>query len=297
MIEILRKYTWTNCFVFIFIVWIVLESFIHIFFIDKQNHSLPVISKYNVGLIKVDHSLISKTASMMELTSIQHFFIRFLAPHEIFFWADINPANQTKSFYLSISPKRLTPIIKWILLNNLKNQFPTYNFETFKDEHHHWVIKTTLPVHISTLVEPKIIKSNQIQMTLNNNGNLVLDNHSRKLYLSFLPTQNEDEHPLSEKQKIFDNAHLANLLYRVIDLNMQLDIIDTKIKISLLVNCPNEITTKQTEFILMTVRDIAYRGLMDLDHFLEGNLVKSYNKISGQFSIIPFSEILQAIHE
>ena len=278
-------------------VWIIMESFIHIVLIEKQNNSLPIISQYNVGLIKVDYSLILKTVEMMELTSFQQILIHFLVPHEIYFWTDVNPTKKTKSFFLSVSPKRFTPIIKWVLMNQLEKQFPVYSFETYRDENHHWIIKTTLPIQISTLTKPENVNSNPLHMRSNNNGNLILKNHSGNLYLAFLSPQSGDEQSLPEKQKIFDASHLANLLYRVTDLNMQLDIIDSKIKISLLVNCPDAITTKQTEFILMTVRDIAYRSLMDLDQFLDGNLKRIENQITGDFSLRPFSEALGVAHE
>ena len=281
----LTLYSLKNRFFYIVVFLILFEASFHIIIPQKQILSPPILSDNNVIYLHADKALISKAAEILEFSIFQRSMIHFLSPYDIFLLINISPLNHSKTLFLSIAPGRLGLVIKLIVNRFFKESYPSWRSDIFWDETHHIIMTATLPIEAaSATYKHGVGKSTPNMRRQQHNGELALNNHSGNLYLSFLHQQNtEEELSFEEKQKIFDAPHLANLLYRILDLNLVISIKGENIGINIEANCPNEITAKQTEFILMTLRDMVNKATMENKYLLDGGFERRSHSIQGNF--------------
>lgn len=276
----------------IFITLLMLESFFHIFIPEEIDPTFPEISEENVLFLKADRKLICKSAEIAGFSTVQLALIRYLCPHNLVFLIDINIKKQSKTLSFSFLSRRLGSVINWLSSNSIKKQFPLYTFDTFKDNNNRWVIQTTIPIEKEVLTETAVSK-NQIIFNNENNGVLFLKNHSNKLYHVILFNNLlAKEQSNTGMTRIADIPYLSNFLRSIINMELYANLVNNNLKLDLSANCLDVITARQTEFFLMTLRDLAYKGALGFEYFFAGNLKRQKTYITGEFSLTSLSTLL-----
>jgi|TARA_B100001079_G_scaffold120447_1_gene103521 hypothetical protein len=278
--------------IFICITLLMLESFLHIFIPEAFDQSLPDISKENVIFLKADKKLIYKSADIAGFSTFQLALIRFLCPHNLVFWVEVNRERQTKTLSLSILPRRLGPVMYWMLSNSIKKQFPLFIYDTFKDKNNRWVIKTTIPIEKELILETAV-SNVQTKYINENNGDLLLTNHSENLYPAVLFNNLlAKEHSNAGMTRIVEIPYLLNFLMSITNMELHANFVKNNLKVNISANCRDEIAARQTEFFLMTLRDLTYKSAMGIEYFFSGNIKRQRTFLTGEFSLTALQTML-----
>ena len=76
--------------------------------------------------------------------------------------------------------------------------------------------------------------------------------------------------------------------------NMELhaNFVKNNLKVNISANCRDEIAARQTEFFLMTLRDLTYKSAMGIEYFFSGNIKRQRTFLTGEFSLTALQTML-----
>ncbi len=277
----------------------ILLGFTVIFIVDSHFHFIlpQKYKRYNykpgkntVLYFQTNKQLMNTILTQAKIPLWQKLFFNYISPYEFFINAKIYPSAQLLSYTINFIPRRIGPILKILSEKHLKNHVPESSFIHLSYEQGIISIQVEIPMQ-NSIVENKNRHDHILPLGIDSDALLILNNQTELLHLLFLHYPFQKKSPdCNDKQEFYNSPHLSNLLYRIHDFSLSANSDKIGLHLKLEAHCPNEIKTKQTGFILMTVRDIAHKLLLENGLHLNGDVSMLKNKFIGHFSIIPISE-------
>lgn len=251
-------------------------------------------------MVHLDDDVIVEWNSMATESAVASWLLQMVIPHRITLQLDVDRHESTSTVSLLIAPRRLGPVAARMVRDLLRPVMGSAGESDGKEANGAFVFRSEMPLSPDALAAGRSVWQKEPTVPLKLHGyhplEAIVRNDAGGAYLAIsslglaTDSQRISDQDSVEKQQIFDARQLSGLFYRFSRFTLAANVVDQQWAVRLNVNCPTDITARQTEFILMTVRDVIFRELLTRGFFFEGEIVRENKTVNCYLTIVPLQQ-------